>query len=97
MTKLLRWLASLPGGTWQQRWLASGAEDRPGASWVQLPLGWLREHSLSASSDPEELSAGLLMLICGDVIRPGLPWMLADPHAPSPGLGDGCHPGPWRV
>ena len=80
VTKLLRWLASLPGDTWQQRWLASGAEDHPGASWVQLPLGWLREHDLAASYDPEELPAGLLMLICGDVIRPGLPWMLTRTH-----------------
>jgi len=80
VTKLLRWLASFPGDTWQQRWLAAGAEDHPGASWVQLPLDWLREHGLSASYDPEELSAGLLMLICGDVIRPGLPWMLTRTH-----------------
>jgi hypothetical protein len=65
VTKLLRWLASFPGDTWQERWLASGAEERPGASWVQLPLGWLREHGLGTSYDPEELAAGLLMLICG--------------------------------
>jgi len=80
VTKLLRWLASFPGEIWQQRWLASGAEARLGASWVQLPLQWLREHNLSASYDPEELSAGLLMLICGEVIRPGLPWMLTRTH-----------------
>ena len=80
VTKLLRWLASFPGDTWQQRWLASGAEDHAGASWVQLPLGWLREHGLAASYDPEELAAGLLMLICGDVIRPGLAWMLTRTH-----------------
>src|SRR5271169_1691190 len=80
VTKLLRWLASFPGDTWQQRWLVSGAEDHTGASWVQLPLGWLREHGLAASYDPEELSAGLLMLICGDVIRPGLAWMLTRTH-----------------
>ncbi len=80
VTKLLRWLASFPGDTWQQQWLASGAEDHAGASWAQLPLGWLREHGLAASYDPEELSAGLLMLICGDVIRPGLAWMLTRTH-----------------
>ena len=80
VTKLLRWLTSFPGDTWQQRWLAAGAEEHPGASWVQLPLDWLRGHGLPASYDPEELSAGLLMLICGDVIRPGLPWMLTRTH-----------------
>jgi len=80
VTKLLDWLGSFPGDTWQQRWRASGAEGYPGAAWVQLPLGWLRERSLRASYDAEELAAGLLMLICGDVIRPGLPWMLTRTH-----------------
>ena len=32
--KLLRWLSSFPGDTWQQRWEASRAEDHPGSSWV---------------------------------------------------------------
>ena len=32
------------------------------------------------------------MLICGDVIRPGLAWMLTRTHAP--GLGDGADPRP---
>jgi hypothetical protein len=79
-TKLLGWLSSFPGDTWQQRWLASGAQDHPGAAWVQLPLGWLRERGQVASYDPEDLASGLLMLICGDVIRPGLPWMLTRTH-----------------
>ena len=30
----LDWLAGFPGGTWQQRWRASGAEDA-GAGWKQ--------------------------------------------------------------
>ena len=78
--KLLRWLASFPGDTWQQRWEASGAEERPGSSWVQLPLGWLRDNGLAASYDANDLSSGLLMLICGDVIRPGLAWMVTRAH-----------------
>jgi hypothetical protein len=79
-SKLLRWLSSHPGNTWQERWLASGAEDRPGAGWTELPLEWLRECGEAASYDPEDLSSGLLMLICGDVIRPGLAWMLTRTH-----------------
>ena len=78
--KLLRWLASFPGDTWQQRWEASGAEGRPGSSWVAPPLGWLRDHGLAASYDANDLSSGLLMLICGDVIRPGLAWMVTRAH-----------------
>ncbi len=78
--KMLRWLSSFTGDTWQQRWEASGAEDRPGSSWVQLPLDWLREHGQAASYDANDLSSGLLMLICGDVIRPGLAWMVTRAH-----------------
>ncbi|MFE4629377.1 site-specific integrase, partial [Streptomyces mirabilis] len=80
VTKLLQWLSSFPGETWQQRWAASGAEGFPGAAWVELPLRWLRECGSSRSYDREDLSSGLLMLICGDVIRPGLPWMLTRTH-----------------
>ena len=78
--KLLRWLSSFPGDTWQQRWEASRAEDHPGSSWVQLPLRWLQDNGLGASYDDNDLSSGLLMLICGDVIRPGLAWMLTRTH-----------------
>ena len=46
--KLLRWLDSFPGDTWQQRWDASRAEERPGSSWLQLPLNWPRENGLAA-------------------------------------------------
>ena len=78
--KILRWLASFPGDAWQQRWEAAGAEACLGASWVELPLGWLREHGQKASCDADDLSSGLLMLVCGDVIRPGLAWMLTHPN-----------------
>ena len=78
--KILRWLASFPGDTWQQRWAAAGAEDRLGAWWAELPLAWLREHGQKAACDANDLSSGLLMLVCGDVIRPGLAWMLTHPN-----------------
>ena len=35
---------------------------------------------MRASSDDNDLSSGLLMLICGDAIRPGLAWMLTRTH-----------------
>ncbi|HEU5391584.1 MAG TPA: site-specific integrase [Streptosporangiaceae bacterium] len=78
--KLLRWLSSFPGDTWQQRWEASRAEDHPGSSWVQLPVRWLQGNGMGASYDENDLSSGLLMLVCGDVIRPGLAWMLTRGH-----------------
>src|SRR6266568_4787030 len=89
--KLLRWLSSFPGDTWQQRWDASGAEDRPGSSWLELPLGWLRDDGLAASYDANDLSSGLLMLLCGDVIRPGLAEVGDQgPQAPGPRHGGGA-------
>jgi integrase len=78
--KLLRWLSSLPGDTWQDRWLASEVETRPGRSWAELPLQWLDGRGEAASYDTADLASGLLMLICGDVIRPGLAWMLTRAH-----------------
>lgn len=80
VAKLLRWLSTFPGDTWQDRWLASGAEERLGAGWVNLPMEWLAAHGGAASYDSTDLPSGLLMLICGDVIRPGLPWMLTRTH-----------------
>ena len=47
---------------------------------MRLPLRWLQDNGLRASSDDNDLSSGLLMLICGDVIRPGLAWMLTRTH-----------------
>jgi len=35
MTQLLDWLETQPGGTWQERWAASGAEDA--GEWRALP------------------------------------------------------------
>jgi len=74
--KVLRWLASFPGDTWQQRWEASGVEAGLGSTWTELPLAWFRERGESACCDAGDLSSGLLMLSCADVVRPGLPWML---------------------
>ena len=64
--KILRWLASFPGDTWQQRWEASGVEAVPGSSWVELPLAWFRENGEKASCDAGDLSSGLLMLSCAE-------------------------------
>ena len=38
---LLDWLEDQPGASWQDRWLASGADAGNGAS-RQVPLAWLR-------------------------------------------------------
>jgi hypothetical protein len=40
MAIVLGWLEDQPGGTWQDRWLAAGAEDDPAGDWRLLPLAW---------------------------------------------------------
>jgi hypothetical protein len=64
---LLGWLRNQPGDSWQQRWRASGAEDQP--DWRVL-IGTDQANPLP------HLSPGLLVLICADVIRPSLDWLL---------------------
>ncbi|MFJ9900509.1 tyrosine-type recombinase/integrase [Streptomyces sp. NPDC091280] len=71
---ILRWLELFPGGTWQQRWLNSGSDEQR--------RGWL-DHLMEAISDGRygrvdrtELSSGALVLVCADVIRPSLEWLM---------------------
>ncbi|OPC79613.1 hypothetical protein B4N89_00420 [Embleya scabrispora] len=51
----------------------------PGAGWTELPLR-TRHQPEPPSHERTDLSSGLLMLICGDVIRPGPPWVLTRTH-----------------
>lgn len=84
--KALDWLSSLPGDTWQDRWLVSGAEERGGprngarTSWADLPAQWLADQGRAQVHDRGQLAAGLLMLLSLDVIRPRLAWMLTRGH-----------------
>jgi integrase len=73
LAKLLDWLQRQPGRTWQERWLASGA-DAAGSGWTELPLKGrvpIRRHHR------DELFAGLVLLVAGQVIRPGYRWLLS--------------------
>ncbi|AYE99632.1 site-specific integrase (plasmid) [Mycobacterium paragordonae] len=79
-TNLLAWLASFPGETWQMRWQNSGVENYPGRAWTQLPVEWLAKRGQAASYIPGDLASGLLMLLCGDIIRPSMKWMLTRTH-----------------
>jgi len=76
LTVLLDWLAAQPGGTWQSRWIASGA-DRAGQDWVALPARYLAGPSEQLTARVRtDLVTGVRMLIVGQVIRPGYPWLL---------------------
>lgn len=73
--QLLDWLESLPGGTWQERWAAGGAEEA--ADWRDLPSRWLRARNPDRGgrwTDP--LGTGMILLVTGDVLRPGLSFLL---------------------
>jgi hypothetical protein len=72
----LGWLAGQPGGTWQQQWLASGAEDR-GGDWKQDCAGWMDARGARARQRMDVLSIGLILVICADIVRPGLRWLTA--------------------
>jgi integrase len=72
---LLDWLGEQPGRTWQQRWLASGA-DAAGERWAVGPAAWLRGHGRYSASRLELMTSSLLVLVGADVIRPSLGWLL---------------------
>jgi hypothetical protein len=75
--RMLEWLAAQPGSSWQQRWKSSGAEDLPKEAWLDIPMGWRRANDRPATPyHRDSFQAGLLMLVCADVIRPGMHWMV---------------------
>ena len=74
---VLSWLQTHPGDSWQQRWQASGAQDQ--TDWraviTATSAGRCRAGTAPGAQLPH-LSPGLLVLICADVIRPSLDWLL---------------------
>jgi hypothetical protein len=74
---VLSWLHSQAEGSWQQRWQASGAEDRP--DWrdaVTAAAAGRQPTKAAPGTQLPHLGPGLLVLICADVIRPSLGWLL---------------------
>lgn len=73
---LLAWLRGFPGESWQQRWLASGA-DTAGKAWTDLIGG------TEPATDPKKAralatgAAGRLILL--DVLRPSYDWLYSSP------------------
>ena len=75
---MLDWLQAQPGASWQQRWLASGAGEDGRADWRAFPLRWRTARWPPPPGwDAKVITTGLLSLICADVIRPAIPWLLA--------------------
>ncbi len=81
LIRILEWLQAQPGRTWQDRWNGSGADSGAPADrrWRDTPVAWLKGTGRIAPSNTTAhmtLGAGLLQMICGDVIRPSIPWLL---------------------
>lgn len=72
---LLDWLSEQPGQSWQQRWLASGA-DTAGAGWRQLTTAWLYGRDQPAEWRQAAFTRALLTAISTDVVRPSLDWLV---------------------
>jgi hypothetical protein len=74
---VLSWLQTFPGASWQQRWQASRAEDQ--RDWrdgiTAAAAGRARSKTATGTRLPH-LGPGLLVLICADVIRPSMGWLL---------------------
>jgi hypothetical protein len=80
LIRVLGWLEAQPGDTWQDRWITSGADAAGNPAWRGLLAGWLAAAG-RGPRDPEHVSllAGraIMLLVCADVIRPSLGWLLA--------------------
>jgi integrase len=82
LQRLVDWLADQPGDTWQERWMASGADSASNVDWWPPMLAWARPRRPNCGvTTSSNLRVCALMLICADVIHPSLDWVL-NPRGP---------------
>ncbi|MGX4690733.1 tyrosine-type recombinase/integrase [Streptomyces sp. JNUCC 63] len=72
---VLGWLETFPGDTWQQRWEASPAAVAY-EGWTEELVTWARTNG--RGSVHGAVKAGMLALICADVVRPSLHWLVGN-------------------
>lgn len=76
LTALLDWLEQQPGQTWQERWLASGAEAQP-KTWTSLVLpGAVGIVASTPKHARTDLLTAMRTMLTGQVLRPGYAWLL---------------------
>ena len=73
---MLDWLLDQPGDTWQDRWLASGA-DADGRRWRHIPVAWLAGRGRDQLWMHDWFFRALFTAIGADLIRPSLNWLVA--------------------
>ncbi|OEV06534.1 site-specific integrase, partial [Streptomyces nanshensis] len=71
--KILEWLETFPGTTWQERWQASPGNSL-GFQWIEPVMAWLAERGEKPRE--EGLRSGILCLAFADVIRFDLEFLL---------------------
>ena len=76
---VLDWLAASPGKSWQERWIASGAQQSPDWRVMAAAATATGRSDTARRSLQHRCSAGLAVLISADVIRPSLGWLLSTP------------------
>jgi hypothetical protein len=72
---LLDWLSAQDGVSWQDRWLASGA-DVAGERWRQVPADWLRRQGDYSNWRQDALVGALSVAVSADLLRPSLSWLV---------------------
>lgn len=74
---LLNWLEEQPGVTWQDRWLASGADtDHANGSWREIPLQWLSDRGHTSVSRQDAFFRAVNVALAADLFRPSLTWLV---------------------
>jgi hypothetical protein len=74
--RMLDWLQDQPGDTWQDRWLASGA-DTDGRHWRHIPVEWLADRGHTQTWTRDWFFRALFATFGADLIRPSLNWLVA--------------------
>ncbi|MBT2369694.1 site-specific integrase [Streptomyces sp. ISL-10] len=87
--RLLEWLEGFPGDNWQSRWGASGAQAYSAEGWRVGRVPPVFKAQLT-EREKNDLSCGIRALICADVLRPDVRWIVTRKW---PGLLDALE---WR-
>jgi integrase len=72
---LVDWLDAHPGASWQERWLASGAQ-QAGMDWEEIPAAWLERQGRLSASRLTLMTSSVALLVTADIVRPSLRWLL---------------------